>query len=192
MNIEELALAHAGGEGLGIPVPGLTFAASEELADGASEVLATYEASVIFPYDVSQMRLYELYALAVPVFLPARQQLPSYIYRGMTTIDDFNHTLPGARLAFGMGGAASGPGTRAPHFQYDPFDRNNWNAAAAWAELTHWAALPHLVYCDGAADMLSRLARDDLRPVRAGMRRQQERDLVRNANFWSAALMRLL
>eukprot|EP00913_Durusdinium_trenchii_P012114 g11377.t1 len=52
------------------------------------QAIASYEACVIFPYDVSQMRLYELYALAFPLFVPERKQLPSYIYRGLTTIED--------------------------------------------------------------------------------------------------------
>merc|ERR1711920_1155592 len=132
MNIEELTIAHAEGGGLGLPVPGMHFTASEELTDSASETFATFEASVVFPYDVSQMRLYELYALGVPIFLPGRQQLPSYIYRGMTTIDDFNHSLPGLKEQ-----DSADPGVDGYHIEYDPFDRFNWNAVSAWTELTH-------------------------------------------------------
>ena len=69
----------------------------------------------------SQMRLYELYALSLPLFVcspqqllgldsserlhresvrPTRRQLPSYIYRGLTTIEaaacgkPMNHNIP--------------------------------------------------------------------------------------------------
>lgn len=184
--MRELSAEHEGGGGLGIPVPGLHFVASEELKDGASEAFAGYEAAVIFPYDVSQMRLYEFYALGIPILLPDLGQLPSYVYRGLTTIDDFNHTLPGAsRDAVGdvrKGGA---------HMDHDPFDRGDWTGVAAWTELTHWVTLPHLLHCRGAAEMVLRLAREDLRPVSAGMRRRQERDLIRAVRFWGAALVHL-
>eukprot|EP00928_Gymnodinium_smaydae_P031105 TRINITY_DN22944_c0_g6_i1.p1 TRINITY_DN22944_c0_g6~~TRINITY_DN22944_c0_g6_i1.p1 ORF type:complete len:707 (+),score=54.85 TRINITY_DN22944_c0_g6_i1:170-2290(+) len=184
LNEDELAIAHRAHGAVGLPVPGMKFVASEELEDGASEVLASFEASIIFPYDVSQMRLYELYALGLPLLVPAKEWLPAYIYRGMTTIDDFNHDLPD--LDRRENGRVAG--AVAPHFEHHPFNRLSWPAVAAWTELTHWNTLPHLLHCAGVAEMLLRLARDDLRPVAAGMRRRQERDVTRAVHFWTSAL----
>merc|ERR1712046_319431 len=120
----------------------------EDLEDGSSEFLASFAATVIFPYDVSQMRLYELYALSVPLFIPEPGMLPSYIYRGMTTIEDFNHPTA----------------VDAGRLDYDPFDRSDWVGVAAWTQLTHWVQLPHLLYFASTAQLLLRLAGEDLRP----------------------------
>ncbi|CAE7411864.1 iksA [Symbiodinium pilosum] len=116
----------------------LRFLPSEELPDASSEAIASFEAAVIYPYDVSQMRLYELYALSVPLFVPANPQLASYIYRGLTSIEDFDHKLPSAG-----GGAGSDP--HSPHLDYNPFDRSDWRGVDAWTQLTHWVTLPHLL-----------------------------------------------
>eukprot|EP00438_Fugacium_kawagutii_P029250 Skav229585 [mRNA] locus=scaffold568:935109:938270:+ [translate_table: standard] len=186
MNMEELESAfHAKSEGL--RATSLRFIASEELVDGSSEAIASFEACVIFPYDVSQMRLYELYALAVPLFVPERRQLPSYIYRGLTTIEDFNHVLAAA----GLGGKSwRSSEFVGPHLEYNPFDRS-WLAADAWTQLTHWVSLPHLVRFASAAELLKRLVQEDLRRVTAAMRRQQTRDVLRASRFWTAALSHL-
>eukprot|EP00435_Cladocopium_sp_Y103_P042843 s797_g11.t4 len=165
----------------------LRFVASEELADASSEAIAAFKACVIFPYDVSQMRLYELYALSLPLFVPERRQLASYIYRGLTTIEDFNHVLTDAGLQ-GKGWRSSD--ISGPHLDYNPFDRD-WLAADAWTQLTHWVSLPHLVRFASAAELLKCLLQEDLRRVAAAMQRQQTRDVLRAARFWTAALSHL-
>jgi len=180
-NEGELAEAHVSGGRHGLAVPGLRFVASEDLADGASEAFAGFGAAALFPYDVSQMRLYELYALAMPVFLPDRHALPCYIYRGMTTIEDFDHYLPNEKMSAGVEDPV-------PYLERNPFDRSNWHAVSAWAELTHWQSLPHLLHCAGVAHMLLRVVREDLRTTTAGMRRRQEIDLLRTVDFWASAL----
>lgn len=178
MNIDELATVYAKDGENGIHVSSLFFRASEELADAASENFAAFEAAVVSPYDVSQMRLYELYALAVPIILPSRVSLPSYIYRGMTTLDDFNHSLLSALHVSGI------PALR---LTSDPFERNNWSSVAAWSQLTHWNTLPHLIHCAGAAELLLHLVSRDLRLTSVAMRRRQQRDLVRATRFWATA-----
>merc|ERR1712216_1037608 len=104
---------------------------------------------------------------------------------GMTTIDDFNHTLNDLHHK------DVGSDDELYYFNYHPFDRFNWVATATWTELTHWVQLPHLIHFSSAAELLLRLATEDLRPARAGMKRRQERDLVRATMFWSEALARM-
>lgn len=184
LNHPELTEAYAAAGSVGVPVPGLHFRASEELQDGASEAFTAFEAVVIYPYDVSQMRLYELYALAVPLFIPSRELLPSYIYRGMTTIDDFDRFLPLEMRR----GEPYGRGRGGPHEGTNPFNRSSWPVVDSWTALTHWTTLPHLLSFSSSAQLLLTLTTEDLRPASAGMRRRQERDIVKAVQFWTLAL----
>jgi len=179
-NEEELGYAYKISGSKGIKVPGMRFFASEDLQDGASEAFAAFDAAVIFPYDVSQMRLYELYALGVPIFLPDRKAMPCYIYRGMTTIEDFDFKLP---LSPGSHGFL---GTDPDLFlDRNPFDRWPWYQVTRWTALTHWMTLPYLLHCRGTAHMLMRMVNEDLRPVTWGMRKRQDHDVVRAVRFWT-------
>eukprot|EP00927_Polykrikos_kofoidii_P080586 TRINITY_DN77491_c0_g1_i1.p1 TRINITY_DN77491_c0_g1~~TRINITY_DN77491_c0_g1_i1.p1 ORF type:complete len:770 (-),score=101.44 TRINITY_DN77491_c0_g1_i1:4-2313(-) len=208
LNQEDLRWHRHVGGGVGFQPANLRFVPSEDLADGSSEALASFGAAVIYPYDVSQMRLYELYALSVPIFLPARRALPAYLYRGMTTMEDFDHVLSGVARPgpawsqplpsqIGARPAEDGDGMHstlppAPTFlEKNPFQREDWHVVSAWAELTHWMSLPYLLHCSGVSHMLLRMTNEDLRPVVAGMRRQQLRDASRAAHFWSGAFSAL-
>ncbi|CAJ1376915.1 unnamed protein product [Effrenium voratum] len=184
MNMQELQSMQSM-QAEGLKATSLRFTPSEELPDASSEAIASFAACVIYPYDVSQMRLYELYALSVPLFVPSRAQLPSYIYRGLTSIEDFDHVLPDAGFQGGWRKSDIGP-----HLDFNPFDRE-WRAADAWTQLTHWVSLPHLVRFESSAQLLSRLMQENLRSVSAAMRRQQERDVIRAVRFWTAALSHL-
>jgi len=178
-NRDELLEAFDRGGGVGLPVDSLRFTASEELKDGSSEAFAAFSVAVIFPYDVSQMRLYELYALGMPIFLPDRLAMPCFLYRGMTTMEDFAHELPKPERT---------SAAVVPYLDRDPFLRDDWHAVAAWSQLTHWMTLPNLVNCKGAADMMLRLVGEDLRPLVGKMHQRQALDVARGVRFWTGAL----
>jgi len=181
-NTEALLEAFQKGGGVGLPVEALGFTASEELKDGSSEAFAAFSVAVIFPYDVSQMRLYELYALGVPIFLPDRRAMPCFLYRGLTTMEDFDHELPKAER----------PADEVvPYLERNPFLRLEWHTVTAWSKLTHWMTLPHLVNCNGAAEMMLRLVGEDLRPLSAKMHQRQALDVARGVRFWTGALSSL-
>eukprot|EP00971_Amphidinium_carterae_P092840 1838368-Amphidinium_carterae.1 len=75
---------------------------------------ASFRATVIFPYAVSQFWFYELYAMGVPLFLPSRDTLALFVNQDYTTCSDFDGYRPGYD-----------PNSSHP---YSPFASSDWHA----------------------------------------------------------------
>ncbi len=153
----------------------LRFLYSEELVDKSYTSFAKHDMIVIFPYDASQMRFYEFYAMGMPIVLPQKAVLGSYIYRGMTSTEDFDYTLEGE---------AKG---HTAQVMPNPFTRFDYDAASLWSLYTHYIMLPHLFYFKSMASLLELLlqTQENLIAASAGMRRQAQIDTASHLRFWA-------
>jgi len=141
-------------------------------------VWSQWHGLIFLPYDASQMRFYEFYAMGLPIFLPAVSMLPSFVYRGVTSIRDFDSSLD----------------TPARNLVPNPFDgHNHWPTAAFWTQYTHYVQLPGLNYFESFAELFAMLAKFIEDPgigmeTSKIMKKRGQEDLVAATNFWRIAL----
>ncbi|CAD7944549.1 unnamed protein product [Amoebophrya sp. A120] len=132
----------------------LRFHYTDDLVDKSYSSFAKFDALVLFPYDMSQMRFYEFYAMGMPIFLPRKLVLAAYIYRGMTSIEDFDYTVVEKHLSEQEADKENENKNRIPN----PFERWNFDVASWWSLYTHYVSLPHLLYFKSAPDLFHQLA----------------------------------
>merc|ERR1719193_2176211 len=131
------------------------------------------------PYDVSQMRFYEFYAMGVPIFMPSESNLPAYIYRGMTSISSFDLFLEDSKF---KGKIAN------------PFDSHRiWPIAQFWVQFTHYTQLPYVHHFDTWAKLFEELGHirmniDYLLEVSEAMQKWNRKQLRQAMLFWEKAI----
>lgn len=163
----------------------LRFHYSDALVDKSYAAFGKFDAVVIFPYDASQMRFYEFYAMNMPIMLPRKMVLASYVFRGMTSIEDFDHRTP--ELAEQERNVDKSSRLLLPN----PFSRWDYDVASFWSLYTHYFLLPHLMYFRSAAELfelLSETPADELIALGGKMKKKNSADLALALKFWGEAL----
>lgn len=179
-------------------------------------VIASFRAVVFMPYEVLLMTFYELYHVAIPLFLPALELGCFFMYRGPVTYPHCDLVLDeraegagpgdprraGGAVAKERGAAARGqaggaPGTelpgQRPRAPYSPFARARATDRLAWLEAyTDWYRFPHLQRFSSLAELVTGLHSADLQAVSAAMRQETESALVGAADFWGRAFAKVL
>lgn len=157
----------------------ITFIHSDNVNRSKSyQVWSQWDGLIFLPYETAQMFFYEFYAMGLPIFLPSVSMLPSYIYRGMVTIPDFDISI------------ASPARDALPN----PFNgHGHWPTAMFWTRATHYAQLPGLHYFESFSDLFATLAKFIEDPgigmeMSAIMRKRGQEDLITASKFWRAAL----
>lgn len=138
---------------------------------------AEFLATVIYPYAVSQFWFYELYAMAVPLYMPSRDTLPLYVSQDYAVCPDFEGHRPG----------------HAPHrvHPHSPFDTDDWAAMTYWTNFTDYLTLPHISHFDSVPHLLQKLEANDHREISKAMQKTHVEILGAAATFWSDSLKRV-
>lgn len=152
---------------------------TDDLVDKSYAAFARFDFLVLFPYDMSQMRFYEFYAMGMPILLPRKLVLAAYIYRGMTSIEDFDFSV-----------VERDEGAGAERIVPNPFERWSFDVASWWSLYTHYVSLPELLYFRSAVDLFEKLLWDPEKYMKIsfGMRKRNSLDLAVSLNFWREAL----
>jgi len=182
------------GEGGATPQP-LHFVhlrALRSLGDSSYTTISSFRAVVFVPYEVLLMTFYELYHVAIPLFLPTAEFASFFYYRGPVT---YPHCSMELRHGEGEGlssGAPLGDGTRS-RAPYSPFTRDRIADRSVWLEAyTDWFRFPHLQRFSSLTGLVHDLLHSDLQIVSALMRRESEAALVASASYWRMAFAKVL
>merc|ERR1712072_1239187 len=73
----------------------VSFTGLDELGGAPYRVLASFRATILYPYDVALAIFYELYSMGMPMFLPSIENLASYTFRGLHQNSEYHHVQPG-------------------------------------------------------------------------------------------------
>lgn len=162
-------------------------------ADGATySSIASFRAVVFVPYEVLLMTFYELYHVAIPLFIPVKELAAFFMYRGPVTFPHCNmvrHSEPDKDAGYGLHHGEE----KQPEYPYSPFDRANVTARLAWIEAyTDWYLWPHIVQYSSVANLVQKLHSTDFQAVSAAMRSETEKAASSASLFWRAAFEKVL
>eukprot|EP00933_Yihiella_yeosuensis_P041189 TRINITY_DN35610_c0_g1_i1.p1 TRINITY_DN35610_c0_g1~~TRINITY_DN35610_c0_g1_i1.p1 ORF type:complete len:781 (-),score=129.44 TRINITY_DN35610_c0_g1_i1:130-2169(-) len=135
---------------------------------------AEFLAAVIYPYAFSQFWFYELYSMAVPIYMPAKETLALLVSQDYAVCPGFEGHRPG----------------HAPHrvHPYSPFDMDDWEAMTYWTKFTDYVQLPHVQYFDSVPNLILKLQTRNHRELSRVMKRKHTELLGHAASFWGDAL----
>eukprot|EP00747_Dinoflagellata_sp_TGD_P095882 gnl/TRDRNA2_/TRDRNA2_166641_c3_seq1.p1 gnl/TRDRNA2_/TRDRNA2_166641_c3~~gnl/TRDRNA2_/TRDRNA2_166641_c3_seq1.p1 ORF type:complete len:202 (+),score=25.05 gnl/TRDRNA2_/TRDRNA2_166641_c3_seq1:30-608(+) len=129
------------------------------------EDLIAFRAALVLPMDWLQMMVFDLYALALPLFVPDPQVLPPWVVRKEQGRAWNYGELSAAPLRAGIAGLQVSdrfphmlPFSDARHLEdHDLQPGQGWDAQRAWAWLTDFAQLPHLRHFFSYAELVTAL-----------------------------------
>merc|ERR1712194_32790 len=134
------------------------------------------------------MTFYELYHVAIPLFLPSLELSSFFMYRGPVTYPHCDLALNAeekdeSRLR----------GQQRPQAPYSPFQRHSVTDRVAWLQAyTDWYRFPHIQYSSSVVELVHGLRSADLQSISAAMRRETEHVLPEAATFWSDVFAKVL
>jgi len=129
------------------PSDRITFWGLDELGGAPYDVLASFRATVLYPYDVALAIFYELYSMNMPLFLPTADLLPFYVFRGLHSDKNYHHMAP----------YVSANESLSPFVPV--FGIRQWfTAGKHWSDRTDFARFPHLLRFSTVAELLAALA----------------------------------
>lgn len=165
------------------------FVGLDELGGAPYRTLASFRATVLYPYDVALAIFYELYSMTMPIFVPRPDLLPFYVFRGLHSSAEFHAVRPGI-------GNASAPGAASGHSPFiPPLNTRQWFfAAPPWSNMTDFATYPNVIRFGSAAELLAALepGATDWVAVSAAMKRFNDATLVKSASQWEVGVARAL
>eukprot|EP00445_Apocalathium_hangoei_P022502 CAMPEP_0203896896 /NCGR_PEP_ID=MMETSP0359-20131031/39592_1 /ASSEMBLY_ACC=CAM_ASM_000338 /TAXON_ID=268821 /ORGANISM="Scrippsiella Hangoei, Strain SHTV-5" /LENGTH=671 /DNA_ID=CAMNT_0050819669 /DNA_START=258 /DNA_END=2270 /DNA_ORIENTATION=+ len=138
------------------------------------DAFGEFLAAVIFPYAFSQFWFYELYAMGVPLYMPARETLPLYVNQDYAVCPDFEGHRPG-----------HAPFAVHPH---SPFDSDDWDAMTYWTSFTDYLVTPHISYFVSIPALLLLLETADHRKISREMRRVHAERVGEATGYWISVL----
>lgn len=164
-----------------------------ELGESSYASIASFRAVVFMPYEVLLMTFYELYHVAIPLFLPDASLSAFLMYRGPVTYPHCDMVLEEQDDPESLPSAVRDWSTWRRRAPYSPFVRSSANDRLAWLEAyTDWYRFPHLQRFSGLAELVAGLRGVDLQAVSANMRLNTEGALVAAAVFWRRAFAKVL
>lgn len=149
---------------------------SEKERQGYS-AFAEFKAAVIYPYSPSQFWFYELYSMAVPIFMPTRESMPLYVSQDYSVCPDFE----GHRLGHA-------PQRVHPH---SPFDTDDWAAMTYWTSFTDYLTLPNILHFASVPELLRLVEDSDLQSVSRQMKKTHMQHTGVAMTFWTQSLERI-
>mmetsp|Transcript_118984 Transcript_118984/g.379418 ORF Transcript_118984/g.379418 Transcript_118984/m.379418 type:complete len:696 (+) Transcript_118984:79-2166(+) len=157
-----------------------TFFGLDELGGAPYPKLASFRATIMYPYDVALAIFYELYSMGMPIFLPKTELLPFYIFRGLHSDHHYHFLKPG------FGGLNGTLPPFVPSFGIEQW----WSAGPSWSAHTDFSRFPHLLRFETVAELLAALApgATDWAAVSAAMQRFNQETLVLSSAQWAAAV----
>eukprot|EP00435_Cladocopium_sp_Y103_P056605 s892_g19.t1 len=163
------------------------FIGLDELGGAPYEVLVSFKATVLYPYDVALAIFYEMYTMCMPLLLPSEELLPFFVFRGLHSNAEFHHSDP----------FTPEPEKQKMNRTLPPFvpamDPAKWfYAAGPWSSRTDFAKFPHLLRFSSVADLFSLVSNSDWSKVSRQMQRFNEETLVQSAAAWAHAVAKAL
>jgi len=147
--------------------------------------ILSFRAVVFTPYEILLMTFYELYHVAIPLFVPRIELGAFFAYRGPVTYPHCDMVLQREIVEGHDGSRTSAP--------YSPFVRDRATDRLAWLEAySDWYRFPHLQRFSSLVELLTGLIRLDVQAVSAAMRQETEGALVEAAAFWRSAFVKVL
>ena len=155
------------------------FIGLDELGGAPYEVLVSFKATVLYPYDVALAIFYEIYTMCMPLLLPSEELLPFFVFRGLHSNAEFHHSDPYTPDKQNM---------TLPPF-VPAMDPAKWfYAAGPWSSRTDFAKFPHLLRFSSVADLFALVSNTDWSKVSRQMQRFNEETLVQSAAAWAHAV----
>lgn len=152
--------------------------------DASYKSIGSFRSVVFVAYEVLLMTFYELYHIAIPLFLPTLELSSFFMYRGPVT-------FPHCSLTLDTGSSTEDP--LASSWPYSPFERERVSDRLAWLQAyTDWYSFPHLQYFASIVGLLEALYTADLQAISAAMRLETEGALAEAAVFWRSAFTKVL
>eukprot|EP00438_Fugacium_kawagutii_P015521 Skav201962 [mRNA] locus=scaffold103:236065:236760:+ [translate_table: standard] len=162
------------------PSSAVKFVGIDELGGAPYDVLVTFKATVLYPYDVALAIFYEFYTMCMPLLVPSEEFLPFFVFRGLHSNAEYHYTDRHQNT------------TTLPPF-VPAMDPAKWfYAGGPWSSRTDFAKFPHLLRFSSVAEMFSHLTSAQLPKVSRQMRRFNEETLVQSAAAWAHAVAKTL
>lgn len=186
--------------------------ASVDRSSCSIEDIAKFRAAIVWPYDMQHYKMFELYALGMPMFVhdalwrwtarwammqPHRElsfDMPMQLSTHCT--ESFLGSMWDRRLG---GKLVDAERLLSGGLPCPPHTPNRWRlepvGAAFWAEFSEFAQRPHLHYFASAADLLGQLytlGLSELTIISSRMRRWHREVAGQASRFWRALFARLL
>ena len=162
------------------------FIGLDELGGASYEVLVSFKATVLYPYDVALAIFYEIYTMCMPLLLPSAELLPFFVFRGLHSNAEYHYVDDSVKTTK----TTSTPSTLPPFVP--AMDPAKWfYAAGPWSSRTDFAKFPHLLRFSSVADLFT-LLKTDWSKVSRQMRRFNEETLVHSAAGWAHAVAKTL
>merc|ERR1712194_745486 len=120
------------------------------------------------------MGFYELYAMAVPLYMPSRTTLPLFVNQDYAVCPDFEGLRPGHV-----------PHSLHPH---SPFDVDDWDAMTYWTQFTDYLSTPHVEYFESVPQLIVKLNTIDHHVRSREMRKVHTERVGVATTFWTSVL----
>jgi len=164
------------------------------------DAVATYQAVVMFPYDVVLLSFFELYHAAMPIFAPDIYSSAHYVWRGSINAPRYGDDQPdlwtirpgwprdwaGLKRELGVDFDDHGIDLHPRHVATDARVR------FFWAHGLELYSYPHVQYFSSFADLILDLKEANLPAISAGMQLHSRKNLQAAARFWRVSLMEML
>ncbi|CAK9045286.1 unnamed protein product [Durusdinium trenchii] len=146
--------------------------------------MAEFRSVVLLPWDLNLVMFHDLYAMAVPLFLPDRNGLHhtaftflSRFQKSLTTGMPFKERLPEME-------------EKETH-PFSPFDFEYLEVREFWLDYTEYVTAPAILHFASLPDLLVQVYQLDAIKTHGRIRAHNARRLRESRNFWSNALQRL-
>lgn len=157
------------------------------------EIAREYHATIILPWSPELCMLRHLFRMAMPVFVPSREQLANMIHLS-------NRRLVRRQFPYFLPVPWSDRAKVQEVHPYDPFldtargpaDTHGMEARLYWAEYSEYVLLPELVRFDNIASLLVGLSEMRGGVISARMKAAYLQDLAEAHKFWKLLLPRLV
>ncbi|CAE7288558.1 unnamed protein product, partial [Symbiodinium sp. CCMP2456] len=168
----------------------LKFVGLDELGGASYEEMASFKATVLYPYDVALAIFYELYSMGMPLLLPHERLLPFFVFRGLHSAAEYH----AVRAKPDGSGNYPGAGLGCPPF-VPPMEPEKWfYAGSQWSWRTDFAKFPFILRFGSVAELLSFFTPEgaDWWATSRSMRRFNQETLTQSAASWAYGVAAVL
>lgn len=165
------------------------------------ETLASFQAVVLFPYDLTLFSFYDMYHAAIPIFAPDKLSSTHYMWRGAVSAPRYSD-LEQERIAIRPGWPTDWEGLKEKMNLTDfedmglnlhpRFTGTDVRTRLFWSQAVEVYYYPHAQYFESAGDLVHLLSTAKFSTISAEMQRFDRTNLQNAAKFWRAALLNVL
>jgi len=161
----------------------------------ACQTLSEHDAVVFFPEDLAKVIFQELYAIHIPLFVPAVDALLVRQIRVVAEVSAFFNSEGLDLLRGNASGQSLALRAARKLFAVEPFGLDEKTQGHFkvwyWSHLSDFTNAPHITQFSGAADLLLQAANTDLADISQGMRSHYALSLHTTNLFFVRALHKM-